>query len=220
MMPCLDLCTERTGSNTYAFSIADTRIMATSSDPLSLAFGYAGFLLKTTPSGRIEELLVVLTPPVVEKDAVKETADSVVELSASSQLTEIKDWTSMTMAQIADLLGVTRQTVYNRLAGAEISAAATAQLDRLYLNLKLLTDAEKKCFKRVAFSALHDGSTLSSWLQQGDDSGQLVASAFKELAGKMQPLILKEQAKPLDAEERSKVLARLDKVVPKVIYEP
>lgn len=220
MMSGLDLYIERTGSNTYDFSVADTRIMATSSDPLSLLFGYAGFLLKTTPSGSIEELLVFLTPQTAERDTAKETADSVVELSASSQLTEIKDWTSMTMAQIADLLGITRQTVYNRLAGADISAAATAQLDRLYLNLKRLTDAERKCFKRVAFSALHDGSTLSSRLQQGDDSEQLVASAFKEFAGKMQPLILKEQVKPLDAEERNKVLARLDKVVPKVIYEP
>lgn len=220
MTACLDFCTERTGNNTYFFSAADAKVTATSSDPFSHLFRYAGFEFKTTPSGIIQNILVVTSKAALESPSKAAAAEAAAALSPSAQLTEIRDWTSMTMAQIADLLGITRQTVYNRLAGSDMNSFSVAQLDQLYLSLKQLSEPERKCFKRVAFSILRDGSSLSKMLQKEDDLERSVTMAFQELSEKMQPLIRKEAPNELDAVSREKVLARLDRTVPKVVYEP
>lgn len=211
----LDLDYERTGVSAFRFSQADVRRLATSSDPFRTMLSYGGFVVKTTPSGAIEDVLVVPAPSINADSApTPSLVDS--DLSPSAQLTEIRDWTSMTMAQIADLLGITRQTVYNRLAGSDMGRAATQQLDCFYLSLRGLSDAERKCFKRVAFTALSDGTTLAHRLQQQEVSEQAMEAAMSELKGKMTPLITRDESKRLTSEARRSVLASLDRKVPKV----
>ena len=79
------------------------------------------------PRPRVEPMSQLAPPPVTQRDRL---------LEAAARFTAEHGWGALTMAKLADLVGVSRQTVYNELGGkSQLAEAMVLRELELFLGL-------------------------------------------------------------------------------------
>lgn len=131
-----------------------------------------------------------ISSPFTIGEEMRKSSEMKSAITSSDQLMEIRQSSCMTVQQLADVFGVSRQAMYARIHGAKLNETAQRELDMFYLNFIRLNVEEKTQLKRIINMALSDSTSLSSRILKGA-SGTSIEDAFSELKTAMKFLVKK-----------------------------
>ena len=141
-------------------------VLLSASMPFALAAGTGGQY--TAEYLKQRELGLALDHPITDPPQEVQTPN------AADDLSKVRSVLGLSVTDLANCLGVSRQAIYNWQAGAETKAANAAKLEGLNRAVETLESVQIRLTPILAARRLPGGQSLREVISSGGDVGQAV----------------------------------------------